>query len=72
MSLRLQSILLHIQVPGMPHWEEVDTKHWKDYTFLLAWKCLNIPLDELEEEETREKKNWASLHRLVHPVSRPG
>lgn len=35
----------------MSHWEEVDTKHWEDYTFLLAWECLNIPLDELEEEE---------------------
>lgn len=57
MGLRLQPILLHIKVPGMSHQEEVDTKHWKDYTFLLAWECLDVPLDELEEEETREKKN---------------
>ncbi|KAK3544536.1 hypothetical protein QTP86_015589 [Hemibagrus guttatus] len=42
---------------------------WRDYVFRLAWECLGVPPEELEEV-AREREVWASLLRLLPP--RPG
>ncbi|KAK3519769.1 hypothetical protein QTP70_003908 [Hemibagrus guttatus] len=42
---------------------------WRDYVSQLAWECLGVPLEELEEV-SGEREVWASLLRLLPP--RPG
>ncbi|KAK3528884.1 hypothetical protein QTP70_012076 [Hemibagrus guttatus] len=42
---------------------------WRDYASRLAWECLGVPLEELEEV-SGEREVWASLLRLLPP--RPG
>ncbi|KAK3547561.1 hypothetical protein QTP86_024709 [Hemibagrus guttatus] len=42
---------------------------WRDYVSRLAWECLGVPLEELEEV-SGEREVWASLLRLLPP--RPG
>ncbi|KAK3536643.1 hypothetical protein QTP86_015444, partial [Hemibagrus guttatus] len=39
---------------------------WRDYVFRLAWECLGVPPEELEEV-AREREVWASLLRLLPP-----
>ncbi|TWW63998.1 hypothetical protein D4764_03G0010060 [Takifugu flavidus] len=51
--------------PGRPR------KRWRDYVSRLAWKCLGIPPDELEEVAV-EREVWASLLRLLSPRPDPG
>ncbi|GAA6083797.1 uncharacterized protein LOC111191400, partial [Tachysurus ichikawai] len=39
---------------------------WRDYVSRLAWECLDIPPEELEEV-SGEKEVWAFLLRLLPP-----
>nr|XP_061826649.1 uncharacterized protein LOC133613269 [Nerophis lumbriciformis] len=39
---------------------------WEDYLSRLAWECLGIPQEELDEV-AGEREVWASLHRLLPP-----
>uniref|UniRef100_A0AAY5KR82 Reverse transcriptase domain-containing protein n=1 Tax=Esox lucius TaxID=8010 RepID=A0AAY5KR82_ESOLU len=44
---------------------------WRDYVSRLAWECLGVPLEELEEV-SREREVWASLLRLLPLQPGPG
>ncbi|KAK0147912.1 hypothetical protein N1851_012373 [Merluccius polli] len=43
---------------------------WRDYVSRLAWERLGIPREELDEV-AGEREVWASLLRLLPPVTRP-
>ena len=44
---------------------------WRDYVSRLAWECLRIPWEELDEV-AGEREIWASLLRLLPPdLTRP-
>ncbi|KAK0134201.1 hypothetical protein N1851_030244 [Merluccius polli] len=45
--------------------------HWRDYVSRLAWECLGIPREELDEV-AGEREVWASLLRLLPPRPDPG
>ncbi|TWW76618.1 hypothetical protein D4764_12G0000080 [Takifugu flavidus] len=51
--------------PGRPR------TRWRDYVSRLAWECLGIPPDELEEV-AGEREVWDSLLRLLPPRPDPG
>ncbi|KAK3551056.1 hypothetical protein QTP70_011498 [Hemibagrus guttatus] len=44
---------------------------WRNYVFRLAWECLGVPPEELEEV-AREREVWASLLRLLPPQPSSG
>ncbi|KAK0135552.1 hypothetical protein N1851_028597 [Merluccius polli] len=44
---------------------------WRDYVSRLAWECLGIPQEELDEV-AGEREVWASLLRLLPPRPDPG
>ena len=60
--------------PGMPHREETPRKSqdtWGDYVTRLAWECLGILPEELEEVPG-EREVWASLLRQLPLRPSPG
>ncbi|KAL3973669.1 phosphorylated adapter RNA export protein [Sarotherodon galilaeus] len=44
---------------------------WRDYMSRLAWECLGVPPDKLEEV-AGEREVWASLLGLLPPRPGPG
>lgn len=48
---------MHVLLEGGPG---ADPGHKRDSIYGLAWECLGVPLEEVEE-----KKVWASWHRLL-------
>lgn len=53
-------------VPGMSSQEETC---WRNYISHLAWECLGVPQDKLEEV-VDERQVWTSLLRLTCESSR--
>ncbi|KAK3553774.1 hypothetical protein QTP70_009300 [Hemibagrus guttatus] len=75
-ELGVEPLLLHIekgQLRWLGHLPRGRARtRWRDYVSRLAWECLGVPPEELEEV-SGEREVWASLLRLLPPtVTSPG
>jgi len=62
------------RLPGEVFWARLTGRRprgkprtcWRDYVFRLAWECLGVPPEELEEV-AGDRDVWASLLKLLPP-----